>query len=214
MQRVTPGLFILALLALECGSLWGSDQHSRELAMSNPLLWSHFRRVALDARSVPGRRGRRDLATTAFALDAQTSNLIHSFLKRVESQSERLRSSAEHLAALTREGSPPSGNRFREALADLEKAADNLRSVLTPVFLEINRNVKVRRPEAFEIHGSADFYRAAEILSGEAFSAQRKVESYVFAGDNTVSVQQLGNSNMLVSLGRVGKMARSLQKVP
>jgi uncharacterized protein with von Willebrand factor type A (vWA) domain len=212
MHRLVQKLLVFALLIPVGGSWGGSDDRSRELAMNNPILWKYFSRLAAGVRSAFDLGRHRREPWDFFGLEHRTGNLIRSFLQRIEVQTELLRLNTKRLVLFTGEESSPPLEEFRESLVGLEKASDKLRKLLNPVFMSINRNIKVRRPKAPILKSPADFYRAVETLGREASSAERKVRGYVFARDNVVSIEQLKGANMLVSLERVRNMARHLQK--
>lgn len=216
MHRLVQKFLIFVLLVLVGGS-WGiSDDRSWDRAMSNPILWKYFNRLAVGVRSAFDLGHTRMDPRRSLGLERRTQHLIRSFLQRVEVQTELLRLNTERLVLFTREkytsdggGSP---KKFWECLAGLEKASDQLRKLLSAVFMSINRNVKTGRYKASVVESPADFHRALGILGREASSAERKVQGYVFGRNNVVSIEQLKGSNMLVSLERVRDMARHLKK--
>ncbi len=227
MHRLVQKLLIFTLLVLVAGSWGASDDRSWGRAMSNPILWKYFSRLAVGARSAfnlgQNRMELRGLVTHSsvveprltVGLERRTRHLIRSFLQRVEVQTELLRLNTERLIFFTEENTSYRGGsvkEFRGCLIGLEKASDKLRKLLNTVFMGLNRNVKVDRHEAPAVKSSVDFHRALEILGREASSAERKVQDYVFGRNNVVSIEQLKGSNMLVSLERVRNIARHLKK--
>ena len=197
-------LGILVLFPPVSGLGAEKDDPDLEWAVQNPVLWSHFRTVARDSRSYYDRFGRKHYREHP-ALDSHTEILIESFLRRVNRQSLELVSVGERLAEVKRHRASADQAKALDLLfRDLQKAAGNLRGTVVRVYFPLNEN-----------NGLAKGGRAHEVdvdgLTQLVFSTYRSVHGYVFQGQHTVTVHQLKNENMLVSLHRIQEITRQLR---
>ncbi len=198
-------LGILALFPSVNGLGAEIDDPDLQRAVQNPVLWSHFRTIALDTRSHYDGFGRKHYSEHP-ALDSHAEILIEDFLRRVSRQSSELVSVGERLAEIERHSAEVAQARELDlVLRDLEKAARNLRGTLGRVYFSLNQNSGLAKT------GSAEELEIDE-LTQLVFSTYRSVDSYVFQGQHTVTVHQLKNKNMLFCLHRIQEVARQLRR--
>lgn len=211
--RLTTGLScFLVLVGASRGQEDVSEKTSPLAALYNPLLRDHFRGQFVHLYKSHSSAGHSHFA------EVFVDRRIKSFLGDVEKKLQELEVSLQEFRAIReevlKEGKARIDGKLRQRWKKRSKkiseSSESLRKKLSYVFFQLQPKDNFRPA----VNASPDnrlFSVEIKYMTRQSHSASESIKSYLFSSGQTVDINDLTGSNMLICLYHVSQIARLLR---
>ncbi len=192
----------------------------------NPTLREHSLYLCLETQYGVPAFSEQKVYTAMYAragarfVDHHVDQAVEDFLKRLSRKLGHLRANFNEAQRsqkqATAESAPRNQQRVRahwqKKLKIVADDAKQLRRMLAYVLRGLDTKSSLEVP--IDVDGGAKGYqKQMEFIEKQLARAERQTSDYFAAPTHTVHVRDLGNGNMMISLDRVGKMAKQLSRL-